>query len=91
MKHILNDLENILLPVSWSHNGVGQSNTFLIDTLLLCLQELYKSQDIRLVARVCQGISQPMLSEDPSSKEEYVEIKEAIDNAQKFFHKFSFL
>ena len=77
--------------MSWSYDGAGQSDIFLIDTLLLCLQELHRSQDIRLTAKVYQGISQPMLFEDPSSKEEYVEIKEAIDNAQKFFHKFSFL
>ena len=37
VKHVLNDLENVLLQVSWSHDGAGQSNTFLIDTLLLCL------------------------------------------------------
>ena len=37
MKHILNDLENVLLLISWSHDGAGQSDTFLIDTLLPCL------------------------------------------------------
>ena len=91
VKHILNDWENVLLPVSWLHDGVDQSDTFFIDTLLLCLQELHKSHDIPLGARVCQGISQPMLSEDPSRKEEYVEIKAAIENAEKFSQKFSFL
>ena len=40
VKHILNDLENVLLLVYWSHNGAGPSNTFLIDILLPCLQEL---------------------------------------------------
>ena len=91
MKHILNDLENVLLPISWSHDGAGQSDTFLIHTLLPCLQELHKSHDIRLGARVCQGISQPTLSEDPSRREEYVEIKAAIENAEKFSQKFSLL
>ena len=91
VKHILNDSENVLLPVSWLHDGAGQSDTFLIDTLLPCLQELHRSHDIRLGARVHQGISQPMLSEDPSRREEYVEVKAAIENAEMFSQKFSFL
>ena len=37
MKHILNALENVLLLVSWLHDGAGPSNTFLMDTLLPCL------------------------------------------------------
>ena len=80
-----------LLPISWLHDGAGQSNTFLIDILLPCLQELHKSHDIRLGARVRQGISRPMLSKDPSRREEYVEIKVAIENAEMFSQKFSFL
>ena len=88
VKHILNDLENVLLPVSWLHDGAGQLDTFLIHTLLPCLQELHRSHDIRLVARVRQGISQPMLSEDPSRREEYVEIKAAIENAEIFSQNF---
>ena len=46
VKHILNNSENVLLPVSWLHNGAGQLDTFLIDTLLPCLQELHRSHDI---------------------------------------------
>ena len=91
VKHILNDSENVLLPVSWLHDGAGQLDTFLIDTLLPCLQELHRSHDLRLGARVRQGISRPMLSEDPSRREEYVEIKAAIENAEMFSQKFSFL
>ena len=91
VKHIPNDSENVLLPVSWSNDGAGQSDTFLIHTLLPCLQEMHRSHDIRLGARVRQGISQPMLSEDPSRREEYVEIKAAIENAEKFLQKFSLL
>ena len=92
VKHILNDSVDVLLnPVSWSHDGAGQSDTFLIDTLLPCLQELHKSHDIRLGARVHQGISRPILSEDPSRREEYVEIKAAIENAEMFSQKFSLL
>ena len=41
VKHILNDSKNVLLSVSWSHNGAGPSNTFLMDTLLPCLQNVH--------------------------------------------------
>ena len=91
VKHILNDSKNVLLPISWLHDRADQSDTFLIDTLLPCLQELHRSHDLRLGARVRQGISRPMLSEDPSRREEYVEIKAAIENAEMFSQKFSFL
>ena len=91
VKHILNNSKNVLLPVSWLHDGAGQSDTFLIDTLLPCLQELHRSHDLQLGARICQGISRPMLSEDPSRREEYVEIKAAIENSEMFSQKLSFL
>ena len=32
LKHILNNSENVLFPVWWSHDGAGQNDTFLIDT-----------------------------------------------------------
>ena len=81
VKHILNDSKNVLFPVSWSSDGVGQNDTFLMDTLLPWLRQLHRTQDIKVAARVLDKISQPMLYDDPSSKEYYVEIKEAIDNA----------
>ena len=34
VKHILNDLENVLFPMPWSHDGASQNDTFLIDMLL---------------------------------------------------------
>ena len=37
VKHNLNDFENVLILVSWSHNAAGPSDTFLMDTLLPCL------------------------------------------------------
>ena len=42
VKYICNDSENVLLPVSWLHDGASPSDTFLIDTLLPCLQELQR-------------------------------------------------
>ena len=37
---------------------------------------------MRVAARVLEKIGQPVLSDDPSSKEYYVEIKEAVENAR---------
>ena len=82
VKHILNDSENVLFPMSWSHDGAGRNDTFLIDTLLPWLQQLHRTEDVRVAARVLDKIGQPILSDDPSSKEYYVEIMEAVENAR---------
>ena len=82
LKHILNDSKNVLFPVLWSHDGASENNTFLIDSLLPWLQQLHGTEDVTIAARVLDKINQPMLSDDHSSKEYYVEIKEAIDNAR---------
>ena len=34
VKHILNNSKNVLSSVSWLHNGLGQNDMFLINTLL---------------------------------------------------------
>ena len=36
---------------------------------------------MRVAARILDKIGQPILFDDPSSKEYYVEIKEAVENA----------
>ena len=81
VKHILNDSENVLFPMLWSSDEAGQNDTFLMDTLLPWLRQLHQTQDTRVAARVLDKIGQPMLCDDPSSKEYYIEIKEAIENA----------
>ena len=55
-----------------------------MDILLPCLQILHRSQDLKVAAGIHLWIGQPMLCEDPSNIEEYLEMKEAIDNAHKF-------
>ena len=77
VKHILNDSENVLFPMSWSSDGVGQNDTFLMDKLL----PLHRFEDVRVAVRVLDKIGQPMLCDDPSNREYYVEIKQAIDSA----------
>ena len=81
VKHILNDSENVLFPVSWSSDGAGQNDTFLIDKLLPWLRQLHGFEDVRVAAKVLEKVGQPMLCDDPSSREYYVEIKQAIDSA----------
>ena len=81
VKHILNNSENVLFSVSWSSDRVGQNDTFLMDMLLPWLRQLHRFEDVRVAARVLDKIGQPMLCDDPSSKEYYVEIKQAIDSA----------
>ena len=82
VKHILNDSENVLFPVSWSHDGASQNDTFLIDMLLPWLQQLHRTQDVRVAARVLEKIGQPIFFDDPSSKKYYVDFKEAVENAR---------
>ena len=81
VKHILNDSENVLFLVSWSSNGAGQNDSFLMDKLLPWLRQLHGFEDVRVASRVIEKIDQPILRDDPSSREYYVEIKQAIDSA----------
>ena len=38
VKHILNNFENVLLLVSWLHDGASPYNMFVVNMLLLWLQ-----------------------------------------------------
>ena len=80
MMHILNNSKKILLLLSWLYDRASPSNMFLIDTLLPWLQQLYRSQNVRVSARIHNKIHQSMLFDEPSSIEYYVEIKDAINN-----------
>ena len=84
VKHILKAPENVLLLMSWLHDGASPSDTFLMDTLLPCLQNVHRSRDLKVAAGVRLWIGLPMMCEDPSSTEEYVGMREALDNAKKF-------
>ena len=41
VKHVLNSFENVIFPESWTFTGVGQSNTYLMDTLLPWISQLH--------------------------------------------------
>ena len=55
-----------------------------MDTLLPCLQSVHRSRDLKVAAGIRPWIGQPMMCEDPSTIEEYVGMRKALDNAQKF-------
>ena len=86
VKHILNDSENVLFLVSWSSDGARQNDTFLMDKLLPWLRQLHGFEDVRVAARVLEKIGQPMLCDDPFSREYYIEIKQAIDSAHMLLY-----
>jgi hypothetical protein len=45
VKHVLNPSENIILPESWTFVGIGQSDTYLMDTLLPWVLQLHVNQE----------------------------------------------
>jgi len=47
-KHLLNKLENVLLPDSWTNAFNGHKDTFLITVLLPWFQQLHASRSIGL-------------------------------------------
>ena len=55
-----------------------------MDTLLPYLENVHRSQDLKVATGVRLWIGQPMMYEDPSSADEYVGMRKALDNAQKF-------
>jgi hypothetical protein len=79
----LNPSENVILPVSWTFAGVGESDSFLMDTLLPWVLQLHMNQDqgIRMF-RNLNKIGRPMMYEDPFDLD-YSEIIKAIEDDQK--------
>lgn len=80
LKHILNNPGNVILPDSWSNDSRGQSDTFLIGTLLPYLRHIHSRQNILLGRREQPRIGQRMMNEDPDNIE-YNEVLKALDNS----------
>ena len=78
LKHALNNPRNVILLDSWLKNSRGQSDNFLMDTLLPYLRHVHSRQNILLGRSEQPRIGQRMLIEDPNSIE-YKEILAAID------------
>ena len=47
-KHVLNNPDNVLLADTWSPNGEGASDSFLLDVLLPWLRQLHNSVKLGL-------------------------------------------
>jgi len=82
-KHVLNNPENVLLADSWSPNGVGANDTFLLGVLLPWLQRLHSSADLGLrTFRLQNPLGHPLLCADPNSVD-YIELTRAIELSNK--------
>jgi hypothetical protein len=44
-KHVLNSLQNVILPKTWTFAGVGQANRYLMDTLLPWILQLHMNRE----------------------------------------------
>jgi hypothetical protein len=77
-KHMLNPFENVILPEAWTFTGIGQADTFLMDTLLPWILQLHmnREQGIRAFQNVNQ-IGCPMMCDDPFDLE-YGDLMQAI-------------
>lgn len=80
LKHILNNPGNVLLPEPWSNNFRGQSDSFLMETLLPYLRRIHTCQNILRGRSEQPSIGQRMLCEHPQSVE-YHEVLQAIDKS----------
>jgi hypothetical protein len=83
MKHVLNPSENIILLETWTFARVGQSDTYLMDTLLPWILQLHmnREQGIRIF-RNLNKIGRPMMCEDLFDLD-YSEILKAIEDDQR--------
>ena len=86
VKHVLNPLENIILPESWTFASASQSDTYLMDTLLPWVLQLYVNQEQGIPTfQNHNRIGRPMMCEDPFDLD-FSEILKAIEDDHKFFH-----
>ncbi len=80
-KHVVNEPENVVLPVSWSEHDV--SDRFLVDELLPWIQRLHQSRGQGLLSfRREDNIGRRMLSEELDTSE-YDELINAVEASRK--------
>lgn len=79
-KHILNEPENVVLPVSWSR--FEERDRFLVDDLLPWIQRLHRCRGQGLLSfRRNDNIGRRMLIEEPDTRE-YDELIVAIETSK---------
>jgi hypothetical protein len=83
VKHVLNPIENVILPESWSFEGGSQSDTYFMDTLLPWILQLHQNQEqgIGNFQKV-NKIGRPMMCEDPFDLN-FTELTKAIEEDAK--------
>lgn len=80
-KHVLNNPENVLLTETWSYEGDGPKDTFLLDILLPWLQRLHNSANLGLQSfRIANPLGLPTMCSDPYNLE-YIELAAAIEKS----------
>ena len=80
LKHIMNRLENVLLPNPWSNRGNGDHDTFLLRTLLPWFQRLHLARNEGLKSFREHGpnrIGQKMLYNE-RNRTEYNKVMEVV-------------
>jgi hypothetical protein len=79
-KHVLNEPENVVLPMSWSQDHA--SDRFLVDELLPWIQRLHQCRGQGLLSfRREDNIGRRMLIEETDSRE-YDELMSAIESSK---------
>jgi hypothetical protein len=79
-KHVLNEPENVVLPMSWSQHHAA--DRFLVDELLPWIQRLHQCRGQGLLSfRREDNIGRRMLIEEPDTQE-YDELMSAIENSK---------
>jgi hypothetical protein len=83
IKHVLNPSENIILPEPWTFASTGQSNTYLMDTLLPWVLQLHVNREQGIWNfRNVNKIGRPMMCEDPFDLD-FVELMKSIEDDSK--------
>jgi hypothetical protein len=83
VKHVLNPLENVILPESWTFAGAGQLDTYLMDTLLPWVLQLHVNREQGIQTFWNHNrIGRPMMCEDPFNLD-FSEITKAIEDDQR--------
>nr|PNR52963.1 hypothetical protein PHYPA_009338 [Physcomitrium patens] len=88
LKHIMNDSKNALLPNSWSNDGNGNRDTFLLRTLLPWFQRLHLARDQGLKLFREHGpnrIGQKMLCDERNCTE-YNKVMELVRGSSPNFN-----
>ena len=78
----MNNSENVVLPHSWSHNGDGRGDNFLLSDFLPWIRRLHESAEAGLlVFRRNNSFVCKMLCEDPNPRH-YNELMDVVNRSR---------